>query len=504
MFTDYKKGSENPTQVTQQKTEDVLKDILESLEKINFKLKLHPNSQKIEERLSKLHKKKENEEADEEKINNKMADIENLLDGKDPTQRDYKVISTWEILEKAKELSYPLAARNGAVFVFNGLCWDKYPVPDFQKFLEKCYYLLGVPKTMALDASFIRQGLEQFKKSAHIKPTKTEGTLLNFQNGTLEFDGSGNFTLRNHNPDDFIRYVLPYEYDPQAECPMYKEYLNYVIPEKDKQKVLAEFLGSVFSDIKHEKALILYGTGRNGKSVQLDITSALLGSENLCSHTLESLSDSKLYFIGDLSDALLNYSGEISTKVNSDIFKKLASGEKVSARYPYGKPFEMEDYARLAFNCNQLPDTKDYSEGFFRRFLIIHYEIYIPDEKVDLRLADKITEDELPGIMNWVLEGLVRLENQQEFSKCESADRILQAYRRESDTVNSFLYHFQDEFQNPKKSSELHEQYSNYCLDYGYSRLGIKQFSQALMRNGIQRKRKNDGVYYDVHLYEEN
>lgn len=500
MFTDYKKEANNPTQVTRQKTDDVLEEILGTLDKINFRLKLHPNGMKIEEELTKLYDKREEDE-NSDKIDNRIDDLENLLSDISVRQRDYKVISTFEIIEKAEELGYPLSARNGAVYIFNGLCWDMYPIPDFQKFLEKCYLLLGVPKTMALDANFIGQGMKQFEKSAHIKPSQSKGTLLNFENGTLEIESSGSFSLREHNPDDFIKYVLPYEYDPEAECPMFQEYLDYVIPEKDKQLVLAEFLGSVFSDIKHEKVLILYGTGRNGKSVQLDITTALLGSDNICSHTLESLSDNKLYFIGDLSNALLNYSGEISTKVNSDIFKKLASGEKVSARYPYGKPFEVDDYARLAFNCNQLPDTEDYTEGFFRRFLIIHYEVYIPDEKVDLNLADKIIDNELPGIMNWVLEGLIRMENQQGFSDCKSADRILQTYRRESDTVGSFLYHFQDEFNEAVKSSDLYQEYSNFCLDYGHSRLGPKQFAQALMRNGIQRKRKNDGAYYDVHLY---
>lgn len=49
------------------------------------------------------------------------------------------------------------------------------------------------------------------------------------------------------------------------------------LPEKELQDILAEFTGYVFTKrLKLEKALLLYRTGANGKSVYFDVMNALL------------------------------------------------------------------------------------------------------------------------------------------------------------------------------------------------------------------------------------
>ena len=69
---------------------------------------------------------------------------------------------------------------------------------------------------------------------------------------------------------------------------MFMKYLDRVLLDEDAQKVLAEYIGWIFTPLKLEKCLFLYGSGKNGKSVFVDIVEALLGKENI-SH--ESLSD---------------------------------------------------------------------------------------------------------------------------------------------------------------------------------------------------------------------
>src|SRR5690606_41567228 len=60
----------------------------------------------------------------------------------------------------------------------------------------------------------------------------------------------------------------------------------------ERQRVLAEYLGFVFikhgsNALKEEKALILYGTGANGKSVFFEVVNALLGTDNVSSYSLQ-------------------------------------------------------------------------------------------------------------------------------------------------------------------------------------------------------------------------
>lgn len=499
------------TQGTSLETKKALNHIYKALEEINFRLHLHPNSQELIHEIRKENSSEKNiqdrKEGDIHYLGSNVeipSNIKSRLEDIDVRERDYNLIATLGIIEKAEEVGYPIGAKNGSIYIFTGTHWATYQPDVFKRFLEKCYLRTGVPMPMAKRALFLKQGLDQFEESALIMREQELGTYLNLQNGTLVFGEDGHCKIRDHDAKDFITYVLPYKYDKDAECPMFQQYLDYVVPEKDKQRVLAEFVGSVFSDLKHEKVLILFGSGRNGKSVFLMIVTALLGSENVCSHTLESLTDSNLYFIGDLADSLLNFSGEISTKVNPDMFKKLASGEKVTARYPYGRPFEVESYARLAFNCNELPQAEETTEGFFRRFLIIPFDVYIPYEKVDPNLAEKIIESELTGIINWVIEGLKRLEINNGFSYCESAERALREFKKESDPVSLFLEDNLDLFSEPWKSSDLYQLYDEYCRDFELSKLGTKKFAQQLKSKGIHNYRKADGVYYDVHEYQPN
>ena len=76
---------------------------------------------------------------------------------------------------------------------------------------------------------------------------------------------------------------------------------------------------------------------------------------------------------------------------------------------------------------------------YFRRFLIIPFDVTIPEHEQDKNLHTKIIENELSGVFNWVLTGLDRLLKQKRFSKCDAAQQAVEQYRIESDSVQMFL-----------------------------------------------------------------
>jgi putative DNA primase/helicase len=144
--------------------------------------------------------------------------------------------------------------------------------------------------------------------------------------------------------------------------------------------ILAEYLGYIFTrSLKLEKALLLYGSGANGKSVFFDIINALLGPENTSNYSLQSLTSQNGYQRAELSNKLVNYGSEMNGKLEAYIFKQLVSGEPVEARHIYGHPFIMTRYAKLIFNCNELPKDVEQTHAFFRRFLIVPFNVTIPD-----------------------------------------------------------------------------------------------------------------------------
>src|SRR5690554_8092599 len=126
-----------------------------------------------------------------------------------------------------------------------------------------------------------------------------------------------------------------------------------------------------------------------------------------------------------VANKLVNYASEINGKLEASIFKQLVSGEPVDARLPYGEPFTLTNYAKLIFNCNELPKVVENSHSFFRRFLILTFGVTIPEEEQDSQLAHKIIESELPGVLNWVLGGLDRLLRQRRFTKSDAVNKAL-------------------------------------------------------------------------------
>ncbi|OGV33881.1 MAG: hypothetical protein A3E88_06210 [Legionellales bacterium RIFCSPHIGHO2_12_FULL_35_11] len=103
--------------------------------------------------------------------------------------------------------------------------------------------------------------------------------LINLENGTFEITPNG-IQLNPFDRTDFMTYQLAFKYDPKATAPLFESYLDKVLPDKNLQFILAEYLGYVFihpSVLKLEKTLLLYRTGANGKSVFYEIVKSLLG-----------------------------------------------------------------------------------------------------------------------------------------------------------------------------------------------------------------------------------
>lgn len=421
----------------------------------------------------------------------------NLKEGEKIAQKHYIVITVQQVLKAANELKLDLCRNQNFLYSFNGEYWNLIERETLETFLRRCAAKLGVEVITADYHKFAAELYRQFVTSASqpkVTP-RNDVVFINLKNGTFEIS-KDKYHLRLFRRGDFITYQLNFGYAPASTCPTWKQFLDRVLPDKSCQNVLAEYIGYVFArHLKLEKALILFGTGANGKSVVFDVINALLGKENVSNYSLESLGEN--YFRAMLVNKLLNYSSEISNRLQTEKFKQLTSGEPVEARLPYCNPMTLTNYARLAFNCNELPKDVEHTEAFFRRFLLIPFDVTIPEAERNPNLAREIIETELSGVFNWVLEGLQRLLNQGNFSPCEPAQRLLAKYRKESDSVAMFLedenYQRSDNFTTLRS---LYDEYKIYCSENGYKSLGRNRFGQRLQLNGLSRQDRNQPIFF--------
>jgi putative DNA primase/helicase len=416
--------------------------------------------------------------------------------------KHYLVLSIENVLQLAENNRWGLCKNHDFVYLYNGTFWVEIDKETFQKFLGEAAEKMGVAKFSARFYQFREQLFKQFLATAYL-PTpeiRKDTVLINLKNGTFEISPKGT-KLRPFDRSDFITYQLPFEYNPKAKAPIFEAYLNKVLPDPERQRVLAEYLGYVFikhgsNALKEEKALILYGTGANGKSVFFEVVNALLGADNVSSYSLQSLTNDNGYFRAKLANKLVNYASEINGNLEASIFKQLVSGEPVEARLPYGQPFILRQYAKLIFNCNELPKDVEHTNAYFRRFLIIPFDVTIPEHEQDKNLHTKIIEKELSGVFNWVLQGLNRLLEQKKFSECKAAQQAVEQYRLESDSVQMFLseneYKVSDTNDIPLK--DLFNEYRSYCTESGFKVCSLRTFADRLRNAGYQTERKNFGT----------
>lgn len=437
------------------------------------------------------------------------TEIRELLRSKiqQPDIEGVAIYASMELVSILDKMGYGIMSQGDDFYVYDGYYWRVVERLQMKHFITEFLKKTGVKKSMAENASTIDRYVRQFCYSLYapdnIKAKKV--ARINTLNVTVVIDAAkGTVEERTHDKEDKIFYVLPYKYDGCARCPLFHKFLDEVIP-GDIQDVVQEFFGTcLIPSIKIEKILCCVGTGANGKSVLFAVISYVLGSENVTTYNINSLCDERSTTRRGIEHKLLNYSSDFSGKIwNNGFFKQLASGEPVEAKSLYHDPVIITDYARLAYNSNFMPESSDTSSGFRRRLLIVEFNKTIEKDKRDPYLSDKLCK-EAPGILNWMIEGLVRfIKNGNKFSNSSVLNASIDQYQQSTDSVTMFL---DGEGYSPGTSpirlTELHNRYKQYCQNAGIKQeIGFQDFKMRIGSMGYHIKEANKKaimVYVDI------
>lgn len=398
------------------------------------------------------------------------------------------ILNFLEVTESANEERLALFEDGRyRVYTAESHCWKIVDDKLLLLFLAELAEKSGLSRVEALKKKTIEELKFQFDLSALINtPEKSPNiSKINLRNGTFiiskEFVG-----LREHRSNDYFNYTLPFDYDPNATCPRFLEYLNRAIPEKECQMMLGEFAAyPLFYGGKLEKAAVLYGPGGSGKSTFCEILTEMYGAENIGPYSLSSLCGTKescSYNRADLKKYILNYSSEMGGKDTDDfLVKKVISREPIEARKPYGEPFVLRDYCPVMFNVNEMPPMENTS-AMRRRICIAPFLNPIADKDMDREFAAKIAREELSGIFNWTLEGLNRLMINKNFTKSPLGESVARSLWVENDNVLAFI-ETETYVPSPDKyklSVSLYSSYKEFCKENNYRPLSCIKFLKRL------------------------
>lgn len=369
-------------------------------------------------------------------------------------------------------------AKRQQLEYYDGKCWYKYDDDAYYKLVRKCAERIGLPPEFENCSSFMNRLYLDVAHALH-EPMKLKiperELWINVRNGVLKIKADGKTELEPHERNHYFHYVLPYGYDPEAECARFMKYLSEVLPDADTRSVIQEFVGyGLIHDCKAEKMLVLSGPGSNGKSVLIKCLYEMYGKENVSTESLSDVTtnDEKRR---KLEDKLMNFSYESDTKLNNAVLKQMVSGEPVDIRELYHGSRTMTNYGKFITSFNTLPKPEQ-TNAFFRRWILVSFKRIFEGKDVDKSLADKIIAEELPGILNWAIAGLKRLvQNDFDFTESKECADELKKYRMSSDSVALFVDECCEVNVGARRlASDVVSDYTCYCYDNDLKPVGKK------------------------------
>lgn len=144
---------------------------------------------------------------------------------------------------------------------------------------------------------------------------------------------------------------------------------------KEYVKTLYEIIAyCLLPDYPLHRLFCFIGSGMNGKSCYLRLIEKFIGNSNCCSTELDSLLSSR-FEVSRLHKKLVCIMGETNFNELSktSILKKLTGQDLIGFEYKNKNPFQERNYAKILISTNNLPETTDKTDGFYRRWLIIDF-----------------------------------------------------------------------------------------------------------------------------------
>lgn len=441
--------------------------ILKHIKPLDFPVIYHRDNEKV---LYYIHELRNELEACTDK--KKKEELWEKLKRYEPAIMVKYSIAVKYLLQVACECGHDLIYMNGLVYCYNGRYWENIKGEIAKAFLAEVMTKTGINEYQMLRAKAQKDLYSQFTSYAYYSSNdmyKNDTVVINLKSKAF-CCRDGKYEFRDFDKNDMLTYCLDFDYDPEAKMEDFQKFLDRVLPNKDMQRVLAEYCAYILTkNLKLEKALILLGAGANGKSTFSDIFAALLGrKKNVCYNSLNDLCDPKGYYRTELSNYLLNFCSEFSTNYDAQVLKQLISTEEITARSVFKEPVTISNYCKFIFNANVIGKKDlEQSYGFRRRLLILPFNVTIPESERDPELANKIIKKELSGIFNWVLDGLQRILKNKRFSITPQIEAVADEFERDSDSVALFMQEcrYVNDATSKILLKKLFEEYFDYCND---------------------------------------
>ncbi len=276
--------------------------------------------------------------------------------------------------------------------------------------------------------------------------------LLNVENGTLKMGypgGDGDLvSVKPHARGDMLTRRAPVAFDPKAEAPQFRQFVERILPDPAVRKFVQTYIGyAATGDSGAQLLVCFYGRGANGKSVLLNIARGVLG-DYCMTLPFASMTDDRPRGGGEPTPDLVRLPGarlvmasepRVGTRLSESTIKALTGGEPIMVRPLFLPPFEFVPTHSIILSFNNKPKIFAQDEGTWRRIALVLFPVTIPKAERDELLAQTIIAEEAPGVLNWILDGVRMYRDAGGLIVPEEVRTATQAYRDDSDPIGPFI-----------------------------------------------------------------
>jgi len=268
--------------------------------------------------------------------------------------------------------------------------------------------------------------------------------VLPVENGLLDLETG---VLSEFTPDLIFTFKIKAKYDPDKRSEKWLKFIEEVMPNEEDRLALQEYAGyTLYAKMPYHKIAFLVGEGRNGKGVFVRTVQGILGVDNVSNIRIDYLGGGHRFAATNLYGKLMNVSSEPSTRwpLQTELLKQLTGEDWLDGEVK-GKqnPIRFQPFAKHFVLANKLPKVNDTSIGWWDRVLLIEFTQTFTDEKGN-RIADLedtwlVDADDRSGILNWLIEGWVRLQSTGKFTQSKTQRESMIRFKRASDPIAAFL-----------------------------------------------------------------
>ena len=332
---------------------------------------------------------------------------------------------------------YKIVKIDNELYQYNGKIYAKGE--EIQKLMIK--------EIEELSSRQRKEILEYLKLIAPQKVRNDNGVVA-FNNGIYSILED---KLYPFSPDFVITNQISWNYNPNIYSELMDHTLNkFICSEKDARNLLEEIIGYIFFT-KNElgKAFVIVGDKANGKSTFLKILSHLIGKSNVSALNLDDITNSR-FRLYQVANKLLNIGDDIGSGYipESENFRKLVTGDIITAEQKGKDPVEFSCYAKFIFSANEIPKIKDPTGATARRVIIIPFlnSFTQANKDYDPYFLDKIkNKDCMEYLIKVGIEGLKRVLKNKKFSETEKTKELLDKFNRNNNPLFEFIDYLEND-----------------------------------------------------------